>query len=163
MALNFFAYSILLVQLLHTRCQVWQGFQLLGIAWREKHRARSARTHKWDLDRPYVGPGAKPLTWVQGSAPLCKKICISWGNLHNFKPFSSLNLLLHTRCQVWQGFQLLGIAWREKHRARNARTHKWDLDRSYRALCGSRGKALDMGPRQRPLVQENLYFVRKLA
>ena len=32
-----------------------QGFQLLGIAWREKHRARSARTHEWGLDPP-IGP-----------------------------------------------------------------------------------------------------------
>ena len=24
-----------------------QGFQLLGIAWREKHRARRSRTHEW--------------------------------------------------------------------------------------------------------------------
>ena len=51
-----------------------QGFQLLGMSWREKHRARNARTHKRGLGPP-MGPGAKPLTGVQGSAPLCKKIC----------------------------------------------------------------------------------------
>ena len=39
-----------------------------------------------------MGPGAKSLTGVQGSAPLCKKICIWRGKLHNFKPVSSLNL-----------------------------------------------------------------------
>ena len=37
-----------------------QGFQLLGIAWREKHRPRSARTHKWGPGPPsayYRSPG----------------------------------------------------------------------------------------------------------
>ena len=55
-----------------------QGFQLLGIVWREKHRARSARTHEWGPGQPgsWWGPRAKPMTGVQSSAPLCKKICI---------------------------------------------------------------------------------------
>ena len=36
-----------------------QGFQLLGISWREKHRARSARTYEWDPGPPsaYRSPG----------------------------------------------------------------------------------------------------------
>ena len=49
-----------------------------------------------------------------------------------------------------QGFQVLGIAWREKHRARSARTHEWGLgppSTYYRSLVtvGSRGTALDRG------------------
>ena len=56
-----------------------QGFQLLGIAWREKHQVRSARTHEWGPGPPIGplrGPGRKPLTGVQGSAPLCRKILV---------------------------------------------------------------------------------------
>ena len=54
--------------------------------------------------------------------------------------------------KIWmahiQGFQLLGIAWREKHRARNLRTHEWGPgppSAYHRSLVGSRGKALDRG------------------
>ena len=49
--------------------------------------------------------------------------------------------------QQYQGFQLLGIAWREKHRAQSARTHEWGPGppSAYRfpGDVASRGKALD--------------------
>ena len=53
---------------------IWcnMGFQLYGIAWREKHWARSARTHEWDPGPPivyiYIGPwwGPRQSPW-QGS------------------------------------------------------------------------------------------------
>ena len=43
---------------------------------------------------PWWGSGGKPLTWVQG-APLCRKICIWWGRIHNFRPLSSLDLQVY--------------------------------------------------------------------
>ena len=35
---------------------------------------------------PWWGPGGKSLIGGQGSAPLCTKLCIGWGKLHNFRP-----------------------------------------------------------------------------
>ena len=39
-----------------SRVDLNQGFQLLGIAWREKHQARSARTHEWGPGRNIFFP-----------------------------------------------------------------------------------------------------------
>ena len=74
---------------------VKQGFQLLGIAWREKHQVRRARTYEWGPGPhigPLMGPGGKPLTGVQSSAPLCRTICLWLGRMHIFRPLSSLDL-----------------------------------------------------------------------
>ena len=46
---------------------ITQGFQLLEIAWREKHQVRSARAHEWSPGPhigPLKGPEGKPLTGV---------------------------------------------------------------------------------------------------
>ena len=87
------------IQLIIANQEVIQGFQLLGIAWREKHQVRSARTHKCGPGLPAIyfyrapdGVQGESPTGVQGSAPLCRKICIWWGRMHNFRPLSSLNL-----------------------------------------------------------------------
>ena len=62
-----------------------QGFQLLGIAWREKHRVWSAlaRTHEW-------GPGPPMGSPWQGSkvAPPCvRKFVFGDLKMHNFRSF----------------------------------------------------------------------------
>ena len=41
-----------------------QGFQLLGIAWREKQQVRSARVHEWG-----PGPPIGPLMGSRGESP----------------------------------------------------------------------------------------------
>ena len=53
---------------------------------------------------------------------------------------------------LYQGFQLLGIAWREKRQMLSARTHEWGPGPPIGPLMGSRGKAHNRGPRRRPLL-----------
>ena len=59
--------------------------------------------------------------------------------------------LLESPFQGKQGFQLLGIAWREKYQVRSARTQEWGPGPPIGPLMGSRGETHDGGPRQRPL------------
>ena len=82
-----------------------QGFQLLGIAWREKYWARNAWTHEYGSDPP-IGP----LVGSRGprQSPLCKKICIWWGNIHNFRPLSSLNLNVYYDLGIARGQRPMG-------------------------------------------------------
>ena len=57
-----------------------QGFQLLGISWREKHWARSTRTHEWHPGPPIVYrtpdgvQGQSPWQGSKASSPCVTKI-----------------------------------------------------------------------------------------
>ena len=87
-----------------------QGFQLLGIAWREKHRARRARTHEWD---PVPPKGSLVwLTGVQGSGHLYFGVDItlvkglSKHTLSTYYPSMTIhpNYVFLDVCVVWFGF-----------------------------------------------------------